>query len=338
MAKSLLYVPGLARLELVVKPAKTGREFDTKIGTAFHGDGYMVNMVETIKNKGAIPRDCCQLLRWICIPTAVPGERVRGTAKAFEVLERGRKPNDPGARAMKGSVASAFALAEARYQERKDAPWNVLSLEPGVPAKPMKMGLGWARKPCTAPQYMAQPLPPYPHPGKEDQALADVAKGDTLYIVGHSNALGCSLTYKSPALNHVTKPPAATGCEATAHAEQWHIDPVTLASLMINEGLPARVVFDVALVACYSGGLDDPQLQTVQCFAQRLAGTLSARGYRCRVYGATRLTTSDKTNVQVCKRAEKQPDGKILLDTKNKEQLDDAPGQPFYRRFFRFYP
>jgi hypothetical protein len=108
---------------------------------------------------------------------------------------------------------------------------------------------------------------------------------------------------------------------------------------MINEGLPAGVVFDVALVACYSGGLDDPRLQTVQCFAQRLAGTLSARGYRCRVYGATGLTDSDfhKENVKVGRGATMQPNGEILLDDMNLTALSDAPGRPFYQRFFRGY-
>jgi hypothetical protein len=331
MPKSLLYVPGLARPDLIVKRTTKGGEIDRdlvrgKIKDAFRGDDYMVDMVETIQNKGAIFRDCCQSLRWIRIPTAaqveVPTKKVGpdGTLEKTSVW--------------KWTSRTGFKVLEDPNPKK---PGNILPLEPGVQAKPMKMGVGFERAPCTAPEYLAQPLPPSANPWKTGQALAYVAKGDTLYIVGHSDALGGALTYKCPALNHVAVQQSPTGCKAFRHAERRHIDPVTLGSLMINEGLPAGVVFDVALVACYSGGLDDPQLQTVQCFAQRLAGTLSARGYRCHIYGATGLTTSDKKDVKVREGATKQPNGEIVFDTLGEKVLSDGPGRPFYRRFFRFY-
>jgi hypothetical protein len=210
---------------------------------------------------------------------------------------------------------------------------NVLSREAGVAPKPMKMSVGTALTPCTAPEFLAQPMPS----SSKTKALAGVSKGDTLYIVGHSNALGGSLTYKCPALGHAVKTARSPGCEGWQHAGKRHIDPVTLASLLVNEGLPAGIAFDIALVACFSGGLEDDGLQTVQCFAQRLAGTLGGRGYKCRVFGATGLTSSGKGEARVARGAAKTPDGTILLDPRTTEEMGDAPGQPFYRRFFRMF-
>lgn len=298
MTKSLIYVPGLAMLSLVCKQVKSAQAFKDKISLAFEGDTYIIDMVETIINKGAIPRDCRQSLIWIEIPRA--GEAVKGTAKALKILGR---PSD-----------------------------NILSLEAGVAPKPMKMSVGLPLKPCTAPEYIAQAMPST----AKTTALADIAKGDTLYIIGHSNALGGNLTYKCPALGHDKKI-----CEGWQHCEKRHIDPVTLASQLINEGLPQGVKFDISLVACFSGGLDKPELQTVQCFAQRLAGSLLGRGYICRVYGATGLTSSrlvdGKHEVHVAKGAALREDRTIILDFQNTEQLSDQPGQPFYRRFFRAF-
>ncbi len=298
MTKSLIYVPGLAMMSLVCKQVKSAQAFKDKISLAFEGDAYIIDMVETIINKGAIPTDCRQSLIWIEIPRA--GEAVKGTAKALKILGR---PSD-----------------------------NILSLEAGVAPKPMKMSVGVALKPCTAPEYIAQAMPST----VKTKALADIAKGDTLYIIGHSNALGGNLTYKCPALAH-----DKTICEGWQHCEKRHIDPVTLASLLINEGLPPGVKFDISLVACYSGGLETRELQTVQCFAQRLAGTLAGRGYICRVYGATGLTSSQmvdgKREVHAAKGATLKADGTISLNYINKDQLSDQPGQPFYRRFFRAF-
>ncbi|MGN6526553.1 MAG: hypothetical protein ACTHL8_09200 [Burkholderiaceae bacterium] len=315
MPKSLLYVPGLAMPELVVKQARTPSEFTAKVAEAFQGDIYMRDMVPVILGKGAQPRDCRQSLHWIDIPrapAAKPGHR--------------RSPAITEMPAPKGGASKAFKTLGMPAT-------NVLSLQPGVEAKPMKMSVGMVLTPCTAPEYLAQAMPS----GAKTKALADIAAGDTLYIVGHSNAQGGSLTYKCPALGHVVKSDKhPAGCPGWQHAEKRHIDPVTLASLLINEGLPARVQFDIALVACYSAGLDDAELQSVQSFAQRLAGALNGRGCRARVYGATGLTSAT-TEVQVARGAQKKPDGTILLDPNTREDLPDGGGQPFYKRFFRFY-
>ena len=310
MPKSLLYVPGLAIREILGQPGHTNMEFKTKINSTFKGDGYMTEMVKTILNKGATPVDCTEDLNWIEIPKLAPR------------LDTDPKPRLTGA-------AKALSIMGPQSS-------NILSLEAGKPAKPMSMTIGMTLTPCTAPEYLSQPKPS--RPKGAPQPLAGIVKGDTLYIVGHSNALGGSLTYKCPALGHIVKSPKEPdGCDGWQHAEKRHIDPVTLGSLLINEGLPKGVQFDIALVACFSGGLDDSSLQTVQCFAQRLAGTLSAHKVKCRVYGATGLTSSSNSEVEVATTATKLPDGKILLDHTTKKTLRDNKNMPFYRRFFRFF-
>ncbi len=162
MPKSLLYVPGLAIREILGQPGQTNMEFRTKINNTFKGDGYMTEMVKTILNKGATPIDCTEDLNWIEIPKLAPQldtdpkPRLKGAAKAFSVM---------------GPQSS-----------------NILSLEAGKQAKPMSMTIGMTLTPCTAPEYLAQPKPS--RPKGAPQPLAGIVKGDTLYIVGHSNALG----------------------------------------------------------------------------------------------------------------------------------------------------
>lgn len=320
MPKSLLYVPGLAMPELVVKQARTGAEFSAKVAAAFQGDIYMRDMVPVILNKGVQPRDCRQSLRWVDIPR-VPAP-TRPTHRRTPAISGKIPPPPPSG----GGMPKAFKMLGAPGA-------NVLSLQPGEQAVPMKMGVGITLTPCTAPEYLAQPMPS----SSKTKALADLAAGDTLYIVGHSNALGGSLTYKCPALGHITKSDQnPNGCAGWQHAEKRHIDPVTLASLLVNEGLPVKVKFDIALVACYSAGLDDAELQTVQSYAQRLAGALNGRGCLAKVYGATGLTSAG-TEVQVSRGATQKPDGSILLDPSGREELPDGGGLPFYKRFFRFY-
>lgn len=314
MPKSLLYIPGLAMPELVVRQAKTATEYAKKVADAFRGDLYMHNMVPMILGKGAQPRDCRQGLHWVAIPRAPVAPTHRRSPAISEMPEP------------KGGPSKAFKLLGTPGT-------NVLSLKAGEQAAPMKMSVGVALTPCTAPEYLAQPMPS----GSKTKALADLAAGDTLYIVGHSNALGGSLTYKCPALGHIVKSDKqSTGCDGWQHAEKRHIDPVTLASLLINEGLPAKVKFDIALVACYSAGLEDQELQSVQSFAQRLAGALNGRGCHVKVYGATGLTSSG-SEVQVAKGATKLADGSIRLNPMTTEELPDGEGQPFYKRFFRSF-
>lgn len=302
MSAAWMYVPGLAMPDAVCRQARGNQDFQTKINAAFPNDPYMRDMVSTILGKGATPVDCRQALRWIEIP-------------------RAGMPVNKGLQKLTGTGKHPVAS-------------NVLSLKAGDMATPMSMTVGIALRPCTAPEYIAQPIPS----SAVTKSLAGVGKGDKLYIVGHANALGGSLTYKWPATGHVTRTPATPlGCDGSSHAEKRHIDPVTLASLLINEGLRPAIKFDIVMVACFSGGLADEELQTVQCFSQRLAGTLAARGYKCTVYGANGLTSSSHGEVNVASKATLREDGSILLHVTSATPVVDEGRVSFYRRFFRAY-
>jgi hypothetical protein len=348
MPKSLLYVPGLAQPELVVNQAKTKQEFLAKVDAAFRSnmevkempdgrefvtykpDNYISKMVRTIEQKGAVPTDCGQYLHWILLPEPPV------TQKAFRTLGN-----------VSGNVL-ARTLPETAPIHHSHHRWLIIPNGGKMP-EPMPLAVKGASAstftPCSAPEYLGQPLPSTAL--FRTKALAGVAKNDTLYIIGHCNAQGGSLSYKCPAVGHNIKTKKSpNGCGGSSHCEKRFIDPVTLATLLINEGLPPKIPFDIALVACYSGGLEDDSLQTVQCFGQRLAGSLSARGYRCRVYGATGLTSSENGVFQVAREAQWQFDGKIHLNealkvSETDEPDEDAPAvdprQPFYKRFFRFY-
>ena len=316
-----VYVPGLAMPEQVCKQVSTPDAFKAKINGAFSDDAYMKGMVPIILNKGAAPLDCRQSLQWVSIPKpSKPHHRRSPAATSLPSASEASSQHQGTAKALK--VMGPMST-------------NVLSKEAGVKAEPMQMTLGMTLNPCSAPEYLAQPMPS----SNKTTVLSKVGRGDTLYIVGHSNAQGGSLTYKLPAAGHIVKSEKAPyGCDGFQHCEKRHIDPVTLASLLVNEGLPANTSFDIALVACYSGGLDNEELQTVQCFAQRLAGALGGRGYKCKVYGATGMTfPGDDEEVEVAKQATRKTDGKIHLNYNTRQTQTDTRWTPFYRRFFRFY-
>ena len=125
------------------------------------------------RTKGAKPLDCGQSLRWVQISSG------KVKSKAFKF----------------GSPQK-----------------NILSLKPGHnPEAPKELEYDRAHQsPCLAAEYMAQmkgALPPRQGEDKaepaERKALADLKSDDTLYIVGHGNPLGATLTFKcSPPASH----------------------------------------------------------------------------------------------------------------------------------------
>jgi hypothetical protein len=60
---------------------------------------------------------------------------------------------------------------------------------------------------------------------------------------------------------------------------EWHVDPTTLAALLVDEGLPITHQ-NIEMIMCYGTGLSLTSQQTVQSFCQRLAGALSGFGYK----------------------------------------------------------
>jgi hypothetical protein len=156
-------------------------------------------------------------------------------------------------------------------------------------------------EPCTAAEYLAQPkgkvllqnnqAPAEPNGAKP---LASLQADDILYIVGHGNPLGATLTYKvPPPASHPVRDRGLGGeqpgrCANGEHLERWHVDPNTLAALLVDEGLPTTHE-NIEMVMCYGAGLSLTSEQTVQPFCQRLArrterlwlqANQSARGLR----------------------------------------------------------
>jgi hypothetical protein len=90
-------------------------------------------------------------------------------------------------------------------------------------------------------QNLAQP--------NEAKTLARLRAVDILCIVGHGNPLGATLTYKCPPpASHRVKDSSIKKdepgydrpgvCQKDDHMERWHVDPTTLAALLVDEGLP----------------------------------------------------------------------------------------------------
>lgn len=309
MSKSWLYVPGLA-----VPNRGAAQDFQDRISDTFPDDPYLSDMVKTLLHKGATPLGCEQSLRWIEIPQApVPEDKLHPSSV--------RPPPRVAAPALPS--AKAFKIL-GRPED------NLLGRQAGGKPEPITVKLkGYDVLPCTAPQFISQAKPSV----GRTHALASIGKGDTLYVVGHSNPNGASLSYRFP------PPPAhdIKKCNGTWHCEQRHVDPVTLASLLVDEGLPADVKFEIAVVACFSAGVEDDSRQTVQSFAQRLAGALAGRKFKCRVYGATGMTFGKGNEVKVATNLEPGPNGELVLDWQTRSRLDDLPNAPFYRRFFRSF-
>lgn len=310
MARSYIYVPGLAR------PGVAAGSVEDQVRATFeilsingpvrrvNSDNYMDGAMQVLVAKGAIPVACETQLRWITFGTV----RTTRSSKAFEIL------GQPSANLAKRTLDK--------------------------PAMPIKTAIVQATlSPCTLPQYLAQPRASVARhaPGP----LARLEGGDTLYIVGHSNPNGGALTYKCIDPLDLHHEAGRGGCKAILHSARWSIDPVVTASLLVDEGLP-KVELEIVVVACFSGGVAADDLQTVQSFAQRLAGALNGRGFeRIRVAGATGLTVAspEMAEIEVIREFDKRPDGTLAFDTSKTEVMsDDADAAlPFYKRFFRFF-
>jgi hypothetical protein len=178
---------------------------------------------------------------------------------------------------------------------------------------------------------------------------------DTLYILGHGNAAGGTLTYKRPPnASHPLRDPRLPDpqpgrCAAMKHLDKWHVDPVTLGALLEDEGLPKTHKL-IELVMCFGAGLSIEAEQTVQPFAQRLAGTLAGFGYAAiqvkSVTGMTvanKMTGANKTRLAVApymdvrkptsEQAKAGDRGQITIKSNNEVPSTD----PAYEQFFRFF-
>jgi hypothetical protein len=282
---SYVYVPGLARDNLVLTPCRDIQEFLTKIRNTFglrrktiwqgseatnevDDDAFMTGAVTALcSTKGAIPLDCGHALRWVAVRSRQP------QSKAFQIL----------------GVPTQ----------------NLLAMKPGnKPTAPKATLYGFASQsqPCLADECMATSKGNVLVANNQNQAQANEAKplallqaDDMLYVVGHGSALGASLTYKCPPpASHLVKDGARaadgqSGCGNSEHLERWYCDANTLAALLIDEGLPTTHQ-NIEMVMCFGAGLSISSEQTVQPFCQRLAVALSNLGYKqIKVRGARGL-------------------------------------------------
>jgi len=300
MANSYIYIPGLARADA------GGGDMLTILRNLFWvmdrdgdvgRDRYMLDVVRHLTGKGCTPLLCRARLRWMQVPRA---------SKAMHIL---------------GTVGQ-----------------NVLRKEDATKTVPVKMSLGFDMTPCSLPEFLAQPRPSAAVAAAAgDPPLNVLADGDTLYLVGHSNANGGSMSYKclSPVAHHHRI--GEGGCKGWQHMERWHVDPVVTAALLIDDGLP-RARLDIAVLACFSGGVAEEERQTVQSFAQRLAGALAGHGYeQITVSGALGLTSGSEQSLNVKGGYTVGEDGKTLTVDPNQRGSSAPDPASFTSRFFRFF-
>jgi hypothetical protein len=324
-----VYVPGLARDEFVGRPCKDLKEYKDRIRNVFgyrekrvhngydhsntaYPDIFMTGAVGALcSSNGATPVNCGRTLRWVLLST---GHRQTHTSKAFKRL--------------------------GAPQE------NLLGLKPGMPKPPKELEYDVDHTPqCLAAEYMAQPkrMTPAPKIGNQPEkidptALSGLQRDDILYIVGHGNQRGGTLTYKvAPRASHPVRDEAIDAdqpgtCKEREHQERWYVDPLTLAALLVDDGLPITHK-KIEMVMCYGAGIRLAKEQTVQSFCARLAGALGAYGYKqIEICGTVGLVMSDlAVNPSLTPRA----DGKLTINTGAKHQV--KPTDPGHGNLFRTF-
>ena len=168
---------------------------------------------------------------------------------------------------------------------------------------------------CHVKEMLAQPQP---ISIKGKGALRTLLAEDMLNILGHGNPRGGSLGFRTFTHERCTKP----NCKLD-HRVFWSVDPVTLASLLIDEGLPKRHK-KIQMIQCFGAGLSEEEYQTVQPYAERLAGALRDRGYKSvQVGGAVGLVWGGDLTVSPKIIRELPKDGdRLLVKTADKEEFE----------------
>lgn len=262
-----VYLPGLARDDFV---EQEDTKLDDKIAAAFRDDGYITDVVRYWKQRGATVLDCGRPLRWVLV-------------SAHDKLFNGKKHT---LRHPAREVTRPGILGKPSE--------NLLGKRPGAaPVAPkFDYRTNVASSYCYVARRLAQPMtstPPLAKRGIWKANLRGVGARDTLYIIGHCNETGASLSYKMP-----TAARCADGACTKKHTDLFSVDAVTLAALLIDEGLTTNLE-RIEVVGCFTGGVEVEAVQSVQPFAQRLAGALAGFGFsRLKVAGAMGLTSAPR--------------------------------------------
>jgi hypothetical protein len=339
MAKKYIYVPGLARHD------KTSSEtpFTTKVKNTFGwlfkntgahqrwSDSFMDGAVKSLLAQSAEGLDCTVNLNWI----QISADDRKHTSKALKVMG-----------AAQDNMLTKKAGDKLVGAKGKDAQGNVIKI-PGKSQGPKDLDYDEVQQPmCMAAEFLAQLMPPPPAVPKqgapepipartsEKGALGELQKDDVLYIVGHGNQRGGTMTFKCPPPeSHLVRDKGSKqpGCETQEHQEKWYIDPHTLASLLLAEGLPKTHKM-LELVMCYGAGMNLADEQVVQPYAQRLAGALTAFGYgKIQVRSAKGLVVGPTLAVNPTLTPK---DGKLIINTKTG---DVKPGDSGYGKLFQTF-
>jgi len=183
---------------------------------------------------------------------------------------------------------------------------NYMALTAGTRTAPKELAYDRGEDPhCIGSEYSAQRKPAEPadqnRPARiELLPLEHLRDDDILYIVGHGNQRGGTLTYKVPVPGshrvqdaRVPERQPAVCTVPDKHFEKWYVDPTALAALLRDEGLP-KTHKHIEMWMCYGAGMALAGEQTVQSYCQRLAGALGGFGYkRIQVRGVLGLTYPD---------------------------------------------
>lgn len=250
-ADKYVYSPMLARSDIIGQVPDFATALDRTFGTA---DKYNTLALAEVQSRfSAKPVMPGQALKWIDVSTLSRKIFRQGKAGPLGSLHDNMLSKTPG--------------------QKVQAPKDTTIMFGGTDVSDPKF---WG---CTAKTFLAQCNT---RPKDSRQALKDLKSEDELYIVGHCCYRGDYMSYKSA---------APLGCgDKNCHREHHdirQIDPATLAGLLELEGLP-KTFKSIYLVGCWTGGLDMDSEQSVQPYAQRLAGALKGWGYNKIVtYGMT---------------------------------------------------
>jgi hypothetical protein len=249
----------------------------------------MTESVSTLCNqKGVVPINCGRAFRWVMI-TTTEMDVYTSECSGMRYLDANRKMY----------TSKAFKVLGAPQDN-----YMALTAGPRTPPKELAYDVNDVRR-CIGTEYSAQrktfDSDAQDQPARiELRPLEHLRDDDLLYLVGHGNQRGGTLCYKVPvpAYHRVQDQrvaeaqPGVCGITST-HNEKWYVDPLALAALLRDEGLPKTHKL-IEMWMCYGAGMALAGEQTVQSYCQRLAGALGGFGYkRIKVRGVLGLTYGD---------------------------------------------
>ena len=199
---------------------------------------------------------------------------------------------------------------------------NMLAIDLETPAGPLPNLVPREIKSIRTPLYCSPRtivgLPNARQVGNE--SLAGVASHDRLIILGHGNPRGGGIVYKAPSAAVCGE--VSCNLPLADHKDKYTVDPSCLSALLEEDGLPKNHVH-IECMMCFSAGLSDEALQTVQPYAQRLAEALRARSYsKVTVAGSRGMVIGPRMTARSTLQHEPEEGRYLLLS--NQETYEDS--------------